>query len=199
MTIDWAGNKTSIYAQIGAKNYAREDREVNDFYATDPQALEVLLKEESFNKNVWENACGCGNLSEVLKKHNYNVYSTDKYDRGYQDELVDFLCNDKKFDGDIITNPPYKYVSEFILKSLEAIPMGNKVAMLLKLTHLEGKERYKNIYSIKPPKRVYVFSNRIICAKNNDFNKYKSSAVAYAWFIWQKGFIGCTELKWIKK
>lgn len=194
---DWTGNKTSIFVTLGASNHSELEREKHDFYATDPKAVEKLLKVETFNKNIWENACGTGNISEVLKQNNYNVYSTDLIDRGYQDELVDFLCSEKKFKGDIITNPPYKHTTEFILKSLEAIPFDNKVAMLLKLTHLEGKERYKNIYSIYPPKTIYVFSSRINCAKNNDFNKHKSSAIAYAWFVWQKGYMGCSELKWI--
>lgn len=99
-------------------------REENDYYATDPKAMTELLKYESFNKNVWECACGEGNLSEVLKAEGYNVFSTDLIDRGYQDEILDFLKNERKFNGDIITNPPFKHTTEFILKSLEAIPEG---------------------------------------------------------------------------
>lgn len=183
--------------QIGANTFSKEERQNNDFYATDPNAVKKLLEVETFNKNIWENACGEGNISKVLKENNYNVYSTDLIDRGYQDELVDFLNCDKKFNGDIITNPPYKHVTDFIIKSLDSIPFDNKVAMLLKLTHLEGKERYKRIYSIMPPKTIYVFSGRTHCAKNNEFDKYKSSAIAYAWFVWKKGYMGCSELKWI--
>jgi hypothetical protein len=69
--------------------------------------------------------------------------------------------------------------------------------MLLKLTHLEGKERYKKIYSVMPPKTVYVFSYRVNCAKNNDFNNLKNSAICYAWFIWEKGYKGNTTIKWL--
>lgn len=184
-------------SQIGANTYSKEERQKDDYYATSPEAVKKLLEVETFNKNIWENACGEGNISEVLKENNYNVYSTDLVDRGYQDELIDFLNCDKKFNGDIITNPPYKHTTEFVLKSLESIPFDNKVAMLLKLTHLEGKERYKRIYSLYPPKTIYVFKGRVNCAKNNDFNKYKSSAIAYAWFVWKKGYMGCSELKWI--
>lgn len=32
---------------------------------------------------------------------------------------------------------------------------------------------------------------------NGDFDKYTSSAVCYAWFIWVKGEYEHTELKWI--
>lgn len=186
-----------VLAQNGISHTAI--REENDYYATNPKALEDLLKYESFNKNVWEVACGEGNLSEVLKKHNYNVYSTDLIDRGYPDEIVDFIKTDKKFKGDIITNPPFKYTNEFILKSLDAIDYGNKVAMFLKLNFLSGIKRYNEIYSKYPPYRVYVFSGRYACSKNNKPEGFKGGAMDYCWMIWEKGLIGPTELKWIKK
>lgn len=195
MSKDWVGNKPTVFVQLGASNHSETEREKNDYYATDPSAIDDLLKLETFNKNIWECACGEGHLSNRLKEYGYKVYSTDLIDRGYQDELVDFLCNEKSFDGDIITNPPYKYCSEFILKALETIPNGNKVAMFLKLTTLEGQKRYEEIYSKYPPKAVYVYSKRKECAKNGLFQG--TSAVCYAWFVWQKGFVGCSQLKWI--
>ena len=34
-------------------------------------------------------------------------------------------------------------------------------------------------------------------ALNGNFNDMKGSAVCYAWFVWQKGFVGDTIIKWI--
>ena len=62
--------------------------------------------------------------------------------------------------------------------------------MFLKLTFLESKSR-KELFEKYPPKKIWVFSERIQCAKNGDFEGMKQgggSAVAYAWFIWEKGF-----------
>lgn len=174
-------------------------REQNDYYATDPRALEDLLRYETFNKNVWEPACGEGNLSKVLNAHGYNVYSTDLIDRGYQDETLDFLKSENKWFGDIITNPPFKYTTEFVLKSLESVEMGAKVAMFLKINYLSGIKRYKEIYSKFPPYRVYVFSRGYACSKNNLQEGFKNSAMDYCWMIWEKGKLGPTELKWIEK
>lgn len=174
-------------------------REENDFYATDPKAMTELLKYESFNKNIWECASGEGNLSEVLKEHGHTVFSTDLIDRGYQDWIVDFLKVDEDiiFKGDIVTNPPFKYTTQFILKALDSVPEGNKVAMFLKINYLSGKARYKEIYSKFPPQRVYVFSNRIACSKNNTKEGFKGGAMDYVWMIWEKGKYAPTELKWI--
>lgn len=115
--------------------------------------------------------------------------------------MFDFLGlkNQEKFEGNIITNPPYRYATEFIYKALSIIPNGYKVAMFLKVQFLEGKER-KRLFTQFPPKCVYVSSSRILCAKNAEFEKMKAgggSAVAYAWYVWEKGYKGETIIKWI--
>ena len=135
-------------------------------------------------------------MSERLKENGFDVYSTDLVDRGYQDEILDFLNSDVSFDGDIITNPPYKYAKEFIEKSIDNVNEGNKVAMFLKLTFLESKKR-KDLFDKYPFKTLYVSSSRISCAKNGDFEEYPSSAVAYGWYVWEKGFTGEPVIKWI--
>ena len=65
--------------------------------------------------------------------------------------------------------------------------------MFLKLQFLEGKER-KKLFLSQPPKTVYVSSSRIECGMNGEFKK--TSAVAYCWYIWEKGYKGATEIKW---
>lgn len=198
MPKDWNGNKPTAFVQMGASNHSLLEREQHDFYATDPRAIDDLLKYETFNKNIWECAVGQGHLADRLKGYGYNVECTDLINRGYPGtEIVDFLTEKYDFDGDIITNPPYKYCSEFILNALDSIPTGNKVAMFLKIQTLEGQKRYEEIYSKYPPKTIYIYSKRINCAKNGEFEKYPSSAICYAWFVWIKGDYNRTELKWI--
>lgn len=193
---DWIGNSRSAFATMGARNFALEERETNDYYATEPKALELLLREETFAPHVWECACGEGHLAKVLEAHGFNVLSTDLIDRGYGKGGVDFLQCDEKFDGDIITNPPYKYALQFVQKAIELIPDGHKVAMFLKLQFLEGKAR-RAFFEKCPPRKVYVSTSRLCCAMNGDFDKYmKASAVTYAWFIWEKGYAGSPIIKW---
>nr|DAL75790.1 MAG TPA: adenine-specific methyltransferase [Bacteriophage sp.] len=137
-------------------------------------------------------------MAKVLEDKGYQVISTDLIYRGYGNEKpVDFLQEPvAEFDGDIITNPPYKYALEFVEKALERVKPGRKVAMFLKLQFLEGKNR-KQFFLIHPPKTVYVSSSRLKCAINGEFEKCISSAVAYAWFVWEKGYKGNPEIKWI--
>lgn len=180
---------------IGASNHADHERQKEDFYATEPKATEWLCKLEHFATDVWEPACGMGHISEVMKEHGYRVRSSDLVNRGYGD-IADFLAMDNvSWHGDIITNPPYKYAQEFVEKALQIIDEGNKVAMFLKLTFLEGKAR-KELFRKFPPKKVYVASGRIKCAIDGDFNRGGSSVTAYAWFVWEKGYKGAPELGW---
>ncbi len=195
---NWVGNANSIYKTLGASNHTDKIRQKNDYYATEPKAIDLLLELESFNKNIWECACGEGHLSKRLIANGHDVLSTDLIDRGYGIGGVDFLKQKQLFEGDIITNPPYKYAQAFIEKAIELVPVGNKVAMFLKVQFLEGKKR-KKLFEKYPPKIIYVSSSRLLCAKNADFEgmiKGGGSAVAYAWFIWEKGYKGHPIIKW---
>lgn len=194
---DWTGNNKAIYTCLGASNHALEERQKEDYYATNPRAAELLLEVEPSLDEIWECACGEGHLAEVFRKVGKLNLATDIINRGYGDGVRDFL--DKNligYVGDIVTNPPYKYAKEFVEKALEIIPEGHKVCMFLKVTFLEGKAR-KEFFKKYPPKTVYVCSGRIPCAKNGDFDKYPSSAIAYAWYVWKKGYQGGTAIRWI--
>ena len=179
---------------IGAHNVSECERQNEDYYATDPKAAEWLIKIENLNKNIWECACGEGHLSKVFSKNGYNVKSTDLIDRNYGRGGVDFLKETAFFDGDIVTNPPYKYAEDFIRHGLELIPIGNKVCMLLKVQFLEGKSRRKMFEEI-PPKTVWVSTSRIKHGMNGDFSR-ANSMMAFAWYVWEKGYKGETILKW---
>lgn len=189
-------NTRSTFATMGASNHVDHERQEDDFYATDPKAIDILLEVEKFNKNIWEPACGMGHLSEALKKHNYLVVSTDLIDRKYNMSGVDFLNDIDSWSGDIITNPPFKHAVEFIKHAIDIIPVGNKVAMFLKILFLETDKR-KQLFLDYPPKTVYILANRLCCAKDGDFVNNNTKAVGYAWYVWEKGFTGETTLKWV--
>lgn len=194
---DWSGNKGSTYTTIGASNHSEKDREINDYYATDPTAIDDLFNVEDFTKEIWEPACGGGHLSKRISKHGKIVYSTDLINRGYGDEFYDFLTTDKYWSGDIITNPPFKYAEEFIEKSMSLLREHGKLALFLKITFLEGQRR-KKLFAQYPPKTIYVYSKRKNCAHGGDFETYNSnSAICYCWYIGERGYSGDTIIKWI--
>lgn len=115
---EWKGNSNSAHAAIAAHcGGGKTMRQEDDFYATDPKALEALdavvnsidvpQKQVirnirlckaylgSYSQYIWEPAAGTGNLSNWLKEHGYNVIASDLKYRGCTDgsivDGVDFL------------------------------------------------------------------------------------------------------------
>ena len=176
----------------------KAEREINDFYATNPKAMEIalpLLEHIGLDNKVWECACGEGHLSEVLIEHGYQVYSSDLIDRGYG-EVKDFLNCTEKWDGDIITNPPFKIAEQFVEKGMELINDGNKVCLFLKVQFLESKVR-KQLFQKYPLKHLLVYSERQQCAKDAEFSKYKATTQCYCWFVFEKGYKDYPTIMWI--
>lgn len=197
----------SLNLIMGAAINRKEDREENDYYKTDPKALEVFLdklKEDGIklSENVWEPACGDCGLSDVLNKRGYNVFSSDIVNRGsmLQHLTIDFFNMNEEWDGDILTNPPFKYAVEFIQHGLELVKDGRYVIMFLKIHFLETQDRYDRLFSKGGLRYVYLFSNRARTAMNGDFDKYRmASPTFYMWGIWEKGFKGEPTIRWIHK
>jgi len=190
----------SVHVTLASSNHTDVKRSDNDFYATPPSATRKLLELEIFSKNVWEPCCGMGHIARELERKGYDVKKTDIVDYGYDGclsgEQYDFLKLMNKFDGDIITNPPYGLATEFAEHAMNIITDGHKVAMFLKIQFLETQKRYE-LFRKYPPKTVYVSVKRYGCRPDGDFSQGETvSAVCYCWFVWEKGFKGDPVIKW---
>lgn len=54
---------------LGSSYNCEEEREVNDFYATNPKCvLDLLDFGIPFSKNIWEPVCGLGHISMNIKR-----------------------------------------------------------------------------------------------------------------------------------
>lgn len=173
----------------------------NDYYATPPESTQALLNVLELNGSILEPACGEGHISEVLKNNypNSEVVSTDLIDRGYGEGEINFLEHtyDRTFTN-VITNPPFKYMREFVEKSLEI--STDKVIMFGKIQFLEGQRR-KEFLENSPLKYVYVFSERQNPMRNgspvDENGKKWSSTMCFAWYVWEKGYQGEPIVRWI--
>jgi hypothetical protein len=193
------GEDSSALSKIGNKITKKGLRQFHNFYATHPSCVADILKVETFHHSILEPFCGIGSISEVLKGHGHEVESYDIIDRGYG-KIGDFFEVDFEENRyDILTNPPYtENLTDIINRCISLC--HSKVALLMPLRYLSGLERFKSIYQIHPPARVYVYMERICIARNADFEKYNDPGAnreIYAWYIWQKGYTGATELHWI--
>ena len=130
--------KKGDFTTLGASAHADGEREENDFYATDPKALEVFLEQTGIElENVWECACGEGHLAKVLEAKGLLGKASDLIDRGYGETGVNFYWLSEFWQGDILTNPPYGDAMKFCQHALDCVDDGRKVVMLMRIQFLE--------------------------------------------------------------
>ena len=115
------------------------ERVENDYYATNPKAVEMLLQNYTFNADMILEPCvGGGHIASALNnffKNKKEITGLDLIDRGYPNTIVqDFLTweTDKKFEA-IITNPPFSLAQQFIEKGMELLTENGQMDMFLKI------------------------------------------------------------------
>lgn len=193
--------RTCKTIQLGPK----DNRAEHDFYTTDPVAVYALIKKIT-ELNIWlpwhiiEPSVGTGHIAKILEKFQCTVHSYDIVDRGWHDTIVaDWMTVRRPTEEPvaIVMNPPYSDALAHIEHALGMLKEGEYCCALLRLQFLEGKQR-KVFFSSNPMRYLFVFSYRIKCCKNGAVNaQTNNSAVAFAWFIWQKGYRGNPEIIWL--
>ena len=179
----------------------------NDYYATNPKAVEMLLMNYPFHAaTILEPCVGGGHIANAINDFFTNkrvITGLDLVDRGYPNTIVqDFLTweTDKKFEG-IITNPPFSLAQEFIEKGMKLLTDDGQMAMFLKIQFLEGAKR-KEFFEKYPPKYIYVFRNRMATWNNGNevdpnTGKRWATTMCHAWFIWEKGSSTEPIIRWL--
>lgn len=184
--VDRKWNKDSYSKTAGFSSHSATERQTDDYYATEPRAVRLLLEREQFWTFIFEPACGEGHLSKEMERLGHTVKSMDLIDRWYWEQGNFLLLRSLDPEYNIITNPPYKIADEFIRKWLELLSDGQKLALFLPIRYLEGKAR-KKLFEKYPPYKIHVSSSRIKCAMNWEFEKMTWSAVCYSRFVRIKG------------
>ena len=183
-------------SHVHVRKLTQEPREKDDFYKTPPASVRALLAVERFSGTIHEPACGDGAISETLKNESgFEVISEDLIDRGYGLGGRDFLLRQDRACETLITNPPFKLADEF---ALHAFSLGYEhVALFARLAWLEGACRHQKLWEPYPPSRIWVFSKRQTLWRGDQTNDSGASgAIAFAWFVWQKGHHG-PNLEWL--
>lgn len=194
--------KGSLMASLstGSAKAVLKDRG-NDLYESPPEAVRALLTAERLPNRIWEPACGPGSIARTLRAAGHDVLATDLVDYESPDQNAhgwDFLSERSLPDGieGIVTNPPFKNANEFVSHALELCP---RVVMLLRLAFIESQKRAP-ILDSGSLARVHVFRNRLPMMHRSgqgikSAEKQASSALAFAWFVWDRGHQGSTELR----
>lgn len=196
-----------VYKLLGS--HGTTERSENDFYISSDVIAEALYKcfemstknAKNYNDNVVivDSSVGTGVLLERFAKNDYDCIGYDIKDRGWQGTNIQSWLEVKKLSDTnniIVQNPPFKLALEFVLHGLSLLKNKEFLFSLQRIQFLEGMKRYELLYGNKcKPKYVCIFSKRASCTC--DVAGKGQGAMCYAWFVWQKGFKGNTQLKWI--
>lgn len=159
-----------------------------DDFPTPPWATRALLEHvidgQEFNyQSCWEPACGKGHMAKVLKEYFGEVIVSDIFPYGYG-STRGFLDEATVQEVDwIITNPPFNRAEKFAAKALSIATTG--VAIFARSVFTESVGRHQRLFSRTPPTMIAQFAERVTLLQSR-FDKKKSTATAYAWFVWQK-------------
>lgn len=208
LRIDSCSGGLTDDSQIRRRNRVRQGSHAlkergNDLYQTPSEAVAALLAVEKLPSHVWEPASGPGSIVRVLRSAGRTVLATDLIDYSSPDQDAggrDFLLEREIPVGveAIVTNPPFKLATEFVAHAIELAPI---VAMLLRLTFLESEKR-SPILDGGLLARVHVFRNRLPMMHRDGWTGPRArSAIAYAWFVWDRAHTGGTQvdrISWVR-
>lgn len=205
----------SVNATYSGYNRNNAERQKEDYYATPPWEVTNILNvlDLDFNNlEILEPCCGGGHMIDGINKYleqkkqkPKRLTGIDLIDRGYRHESwktfyrLDFLAQPSEVlrNDVVIMNPPFKEFGEFTKKALE---LTRKYLIVLGRTQaLEGKSRFKDIFSQNPPSDVFIYVDRINCWKDG-IEPTATGSASYAWFVWDKANPATTpRLHWITR
>lgn len=148
-----------------------------------------------------EPCCNRGYMALPLQEYFGHVRASDIFDYGYPDQIetVDYLFPGKMWPAEwTFFNPPFRLAEQFITKSFET-PGWLGTVCIVRSAFLEGSDRYKNLFSLRPPAIVAQHVERVIMTKGIVRDPSKeywdevaqkmrrpSTATSYSWLIWMR-------------
>jgi hypothetical protein len=178
-------------ANAGSHPFAERQ---SDCYETPPCATEALLRVEKLPHWMWDPAAGRGAIVNVLRDRGHAVIASDLVDYGFPLHFVgDFLVQTKApVECEcILTNGPFQIIGEFVAHALDLAPL---VIVLVRLAFLESTRRTK-ILEHRGLARIHVFRNRLPMMHRVGWaGPRASSAIAFAWFVFERDHRGPTTI-----
>lgn len=168
-------------------NRANPNRSRTDFYPTHKRWTQAYLRHgDSIIGDIWEPACGNGDIVNVL--HHHPTYAKRRIRATDILAGVNFLLQKETWKGSIITNPPFRSANRFILHALRVAT--EQVIMLLPIGALGGQYRRDYIWHKYPPELILIISDRMpVFGKISQFN--------HMWVKWSSNQqTQPTEIRW---
>ena len=178
-------------------------RQTDDWYVEPQWVSSRLFDVEPFGGEIWDPACGGGNIITAALCAGLKACGSDKI-RRYPGAIVhDFLAQGEWPDrvDNIVSNPPFKHAQRFVEIAL-SITAG-KVAMLLPASWIQGDKRSRWLEET-PLSKVYFLTPRPSMPPGEVIAAGMApggGTVDYAWFVWDipKRTKRAPEINWLRR
>lgn len=175
------------------------EREANDWYIEPDWVSARLFEEESFEGCITDPAAGSGRIIRSAHAAGYRTLAFDITDRGIAYyAIINYLENNTRNEN-VVSNPPFGIAEQFVAHALRYTE--RKVAMLLPANWVQGDKRSRWLEGT-PLRRVWFITPRpsmppghVVAAGGKPGN----GTTDYAWFVWQRGYDGAREIRWLRK
>lgn len=185
-------------------------RDEFDWYVEEQRASEGLFEVERFIGDIYDPACGSGNIIKAARAAGYGAYGSDIVRRTAEDWFtreIDFLDTQIMAGAgpNIVCNPPFYRgagTENFIRKALEF--SCGKVAIFCSIGFLAGAKRAAGIFADHPPHRIWVVTPRVSCPPGEWLaagNKAGGGTDDWVWLVWDQTAPkpALSQLGWIRK
>ena len=175
------------------------ERDASDWYVEPAVVSLALFRELPFSSKIWDPACGMGRIAKSAQYCGKHVKMSDIVNRTSDPiEVKDFREFDyRKFDYDIVTNPPFAIAEQFVQHAISMLDVGQKAAFLLPLVWMSGFSTKRDWMPNSPLRYIAPISPRpsmppgkVILSGTKPGNGTKD----FGWFVWEIGFSGQPEI-----
>lgn len=188
-----------------AKNAKVWERDPLDFYVEESFASRALFRAEAFDGEVWDPACGQGNIVREALGAGLTVHGTDIKRRTRESWFCgeyDFLETKWLLASNIVTNPPFfraRGTEDFIRHALSLKP--RKLAVFASLPFLASQRRSGGLFQELPPTRVLILGRRPSCPSGAwlaEGNEPGGGAEDWMWVVYHPNTPSVpTQIRWL--
>ncbi len=166
-----------------------------EFWRTPEWPIEAILRVELLTARVFDPCCGDGAMTDIARRHGYEVIASDLYDWGIGEAGVDFLTTPeggRTHGHTIFMNPPFSKACDFVERGMAL--GARKIVCFQRWAWWESAGR-RAWWEAHRPQRIYVCSDRATCwlgtipeeEKIDEKGRRRGTSNAHGWFIWESG------------
>jgi hypothetical protein len=178
------------------------ERHSRDHYVEPAWTSERLFSVENFEGPILDPCCGWGTILTTAHNAGYEVIGSDIVDRRppefsfefHQQNIFDLSA--RRHAGSVVCNPPFDQIFDVTYRCIELA--RRKVALVCPVRRLNAARWLQDL----PLRRIWLLTPRPSMPSGDyikNGGKVHGGTIDFAWLIFEKGYTGTPELKWLHK